>query len=125
MAEEHLLREAFSLVRHNRHRKLKAFLKSHEADLDVDTRDEKGNTMLCVACQNGLKRMAKIVLKNGADMNVQNNLGNTPLHFCFQRRRGRRRPLLPQPHPQSVCPRLRTRLRGESQPRRAPPTWNW
>ena len=61
MAEEHLLREAFSLVRHNRHRKLKAFLKSHEADLDVDTRDEKGNTMLCVACQNGLKRMAKIV----------------------------------------------------------------
>ena len=60
------------------------FQKCLEADLDVDTRDEKGNTMLCVACQNGLKRMAKIVLKNGADMNVQNNLGNTPLHFCFQ-----------------------------------------
>ena len=84
MAEQDLLLDAFSMVRHNRHRKLKVFLEKHLDELDIDTADDKGNTMLCVACQNGLKRMAKIILKNYANIDVQNNLGNTPLHFCFQ-----------------------------------------
>ena len=79
---DYLLQDAFSMVRHNRFKQLNAFIDKHE--IEVNERDEKGNTMLCVACQNGHKRMAKIVLRRGADINVQNFLGNTPLHFCFQ-----------------------------------------
>ena len=79
---DYLLQDAFSMVRHNRFKQLNSFIDKHE--IEVNERDEKGNTMLCVACQNGHKRMAKIVLRRGADINVQNFLGNTPLHFCFQ-----------------------------------------
>ena len=42
-----------------------------------------GNTLLSIACQNGLKRAAKLVLRRGADINAQNHKGNTPLHFCY------------------------------------------
>jgi hypothetical protein len=79
---DYLLQDAFSLVRHNRFKQLNAFLDDHK--IEVNERGEKGNTLLSVACQNGHKRMAKIVLRRGADINVQNYLGNTPLHFCFQ-----------------------------------------
>ena len=77
-----LLKDAFSLVRHNRFKQLNNFIDKNE--IEVDEQDDKGNTMLLVACQNGHKRMAKIVLRRGANINIQNYLGNTPLHFCFQ-----------------------------------------
>ena len=43
-----------------------------------------GNTLLFVACQNGLKNGAKMVLRYGADLNLKNYSGNTPLHYCFK-----------------------------------------
>ena len=43
-----------------------------------------GNTLLFVACQNGLKNAAKLVLRHGADLNLKNYSGNTPLHYCFK-----------------------------------------
>ena len=79
---DYLLKDAFSLVRHNRFKQLNNFIDKNE--IEVDEQDDKGNTMLLVACQNGHKRMAKIVLRRGANINIQNYLGNTPLHFCFQ-----------------------------------------
>ena len=53
--------DPFSLARHNRLEKLKALLA--DSSIDVDMRDPKGNTLLLVACQNGLKRVAKLMLK--------------------------------------------------------------
>lgn len=50
----------------------------------IDARDEFGNTILCIACQNGNKNMIKLALRHGADMNICNFKGNTPLHFCFR-----------------------------------------
>jgi len=35
-----------------------------------------------VACQNGLRRLVKLLLKHGADVNAQNQAGNTALHFA-------------------------------------------
>ena len=78
---DYLLKDAFSLVRHNRFKQLNNFIDKNE--IEVDEQDDKGNTMLLVACQNGHKRMAKIVLRRGANINIQNYLGNTPLHFCY------------------------------------------
>ena len=67
---DYLLQDAFSLVRHNRFKQLNAFIDQHQ--IEINEQDDKGNTMLSVACQNGHKRMAKIVLRRGADINVQN-----------------------------------------------------
>jgi hypothetical protein len=71
--------EIFSLARHNRGDQVEFLL---DNGVPVDVRDRHGNTILSVACQNGLKRMAKIALRRGADINSQNYKGNTPLHFC-------------------------------------------
>lgn len=48
-----------------------------------ETRDKHGNTPLHIACQNGSKRIAKIFLRQGADINSQNKRGQTPLHFAI------------------------------------------
>lgn len=61
----------------------------HRAELDsrsgvpADVRDDHGNTILLVACQNGHKRAVKAALRRGADMNARNYRGNTALHFCY------------------------------------------
>ena len=52
--------------------------------VDVNSRDDNGNTILCIACQNGNKRIAKLALRYGADINVSNFNGNTSLHFCYK-----------------------------------------
>jgi ankyrin repeat protein len=49
----------------------------------VDARDQFGNSALTVACQNGNKRIAKVLLRQGADINQQNSKGNSPMHYCF------------------------------------------
>lgn len=49
----------------------------------VDVRDDHGNTVLIIACQNGHKRALKAALRRGADPNATNALGNTALHFCY------------------------------------------
>ena len=73
----------FSFARHNRKSELEQALDS-DPDWHIDTTDEVGNSLLCVACQNGLKGIAKVVLRRGANINFQNRVGNTPLHFCYQ-----------------------------------------
>lgn len=49
----------------------------------ADVRDDHGNTILLVACQNGHKRALKAALRRGADINAKNARGNTALHFCY------------------------------------------
>ena len=47
------------------------------------TTDEQGNTLLILAAQQGSKRMCKLLLRRGANINRQNMItGNTVLHFC-------------------------------------------
>lgn len=45
--------------------------------------DTFGNTLFHVACQNGNKRIAKLAIKYGGDMDAQNLKGNTGLHFLY------------------------------------------
>ena len=52
--------------------------------LSVETRDYHGNTLFILACQQGSKKLAKFLLRRGADMNVQNNGGNTALHYLYE-----------------------------------------
>jgi len=49
----------------------------------VDVRDRFGNTPLIVAAQNDRKRISKLLVKAGADLNAANVAGNAPLHYCY------------------------------------------
>lgn len=52
--------------------------------LSVETRDYHGNTLFVLACQQGNKKLAKFLLRRGADVNAQNNGGNTALHYLYE-----------------------------------------
>jgi len=74
------VRDVFSLARHNRIDDVGELL---DRGMPVDVADAHGNTILIIACQNGLKRMAKLALRRGCDMDARNSRGNTALHFCY------------------------------------------
>lgn len=60
----------FSLARHGR---VESLAERVDAEgVPIDARDRHGNTLLIVAGQNGLKRVAKACLRRGADVNAQN-----------------------------------------------------
>ena len=50
--------------------------------IPIETRDNFGNSLLHLACQQGNKRMAKFLLRRGANIRTQNNVGNSVLHHC-------------------------------------------
>ncbi|GMF40157.1 unnamed protein product [Phytophthora fragariaefolia] len=68
--------DLFSAARHNRYESVVYML---DQGVPVNSRDAFGNTLLSIACQNGLKRVAKLALRRGANINSQ----NVTLHFCF------------------------------------------
>jgi len=72
--------ELFSKVRHNRIAKVEQVLSS---GVDPDTRDEHGNTMLHVAAQNNLRKMAALLTGYGANIAIKNKKGFTALDFAL------------------------------------------
>lgn len=79
--DENDIEDIFSAARHGRIDEIEMLL---DKGVPVDVRDQFGNTILITACQNGNKRVAKAVLRKGADINSRNFKGNTPLHYCYQ-----------------------------------------
>lgn len=49
----------------------------------INKADDKGNTLLTVAAQNGRMKVAQLLVKKGANPNHQNGQGNTPMHFAM------------------------------------------
>jgi len=43
-----------------------------DSGLDLDVRDDNGNSPLMIAFQNGHKKMAKLLMRRNADLNAQN-----------------------------------------------------
>ena len=74
---------ATSLVRHGKYSELEDFLRHPDTKLTTSSKDSAGNTLLHVACQNGNKRIAKLCLRLGSDIDGQNLNGQTALHYCF------------------------------------------
>lgn len=66
------LRNIFSLSRHGKYREVEEMLNSPDWTLGVDAKDAQGNTLLMVAAQNNNKRIAKLALRRGAQINEQN-----------------------------------------------------
>lgn len=42
-----------------------------------------GNTPLIVSCQGGNMEVCQLLVRHGADVDMVNNKGNSPLHYCF------------------------------------------
>lgn len=70
----------FSQARNGR---IKRIEESLNAGFPIDAEDERGNTLLLVACQNSNKRLVEMLLVRGAAINHQNAQGNTALHYAF------------------------------------------
>jgi hypothetical protein len=47
----------------------------------VNKADEKGNTLLLIAAQNGRTKVAQLLIRKGANPNHQNSAGNTAMHY--------------------------------------------
>lgn len=61
--------DIFSMARHNKVIQVEELL---DQGIPVNVRDSYGNTILSIACQNGLKKLVKATLRRGADINSQN-----------------------------------------------------
>lgn len=48
-------------------------------DIDIDAKDENGDTMLIDCCQNGYGTYLLKLLEKGANINERNNQGETAL----------------------------------------------
>lgn len=52
--------------------------------VDVNKRDESGNTSLIYSCLKGNRDLVKLLLDAGADVNLANQRGRMPLHFAAE-----------------------------------------
>nr|CCA14115.1 conserved unknown protein putative [Albugo laibachii Nc14] len=74
------LENVFSQARNGRVQLVERCLKG---GFPVNKRDDKGNTLLIVACQNANQLLVEFLLGQKADINLQNFQGNTALHYAF------------------------------------------
>ena len=72
-----------SWARHGKYREIEDAMNQPDWSLPIDFQDEIGNTLLHLAAQNGNKRIAKLCLRRGASIGIQNLNGQTVLHYCF------------------------------------------
>lgn len=76
-------KKAASLARHSKLSEVEQLLNQPDWNVPIDYQDEHGNGLLHVCGQNGNKRLIKLCLRRGANLDIQNLNGNTPLHFLF------------------------------------------
>ncbi|RLN64882.1 hypothetical protein BBJ28_00011276 [Nothophytophthora sp. Chile5] len=74
------LETVFSQARNGR---MKRLVESLDAGFPVDSEDDKGNTLMLLACQNVNQRMVELLVARKASVNHRNAQGNTPLHFAM------------------------------------------
>ena len=74
------IKDLFTKAINNRHNQVEELFAS---GIPANSKDGHGNTVLHVAAQNGNKRLIKVALRWGADINAQNKQLQTPLHYLF------------------------------------------
>ena len=70
-------------IRHGNFAEMDSLLNDSDWKVPIDYTDDVGNTLLMLCCQNGNKRMVKLCLRKGSDINKQNCNGHTCLHYAF------------------------------------------
>ena len=51
--------------------------------INIDSQDEDGNTFLILSVKQGLNYITKCLLEKGVNVNIQNNEGNSALHYAL------------------------------------------
>ena len=72
-----------SLARDSKVSEVEQLMNQPDWHVSVDYQDEHGNALIQLCSQNGNKRLIKLCLRRGANLNIQNSNGNTALHFLF------------------------------------------
>ncbi len=72
-----------SLCRHAKFAEVELMVNQPDWNVPVDYQNDMGNTLLHIVAQNGNKRLVKLCMRRGADLNAQNLTGQTALHFAF------------------------------------------
>lgn len=72
-----------SLARHSKVSEVEQLMNQPDWNVPIDYQDEHGNGLIHVVAQNGNKRLIKMCLRRGANLDLQNLNGNTALHFLF------------------------------------------
>ena len=75
---------AFSAARHNQYEIVENMLQEFPSLVDATDPNNKGNSLLHIACSNGYARITKLLVKLGANVDLANSEGNTPLHLSYQ-----------------------------------------
>lgn len=73
--------EVFDAARNNQVVVLKPYLASKG---DANARDDSGHTLLILAAYNGGKEAVDLLLKSGADVNLQDRMGTPLMAACFK-----------------------------------------
>ena len=68
--------------KNNKKSVVQTFLK--RGGIDVNKRDESGNTPLIYVCMKNARDLVKLLLDNGADAGLGNNQDRMPLHFAAE-----------------------------------------
>ena len=86
-AQANKLADDFALLtswaRHGKYREIEDAMNQPDWLLPIDYQDQAGNTLLSIAVQNGNKRIAKLCLRRGANINISTNNGQTVLHYAY------------------------------------------
>ncbi|CAD8139343.1 unnamed protein product [Paramecium pentaurelia] len=77
------IEKIFIMVEEHRLSDLKEILKL-EASMDINYQNEDGNTMLISASKCGATQIVDYLLKNGADVNIQNYKGQTAMDVALE-----------------------------------------
>ena len=59
------------------------YFKNNYRRININSKDEDGNTFLILSTKQGLNFITKTLLEKGIDVNIQNNLGNSALHYAL------------------------------------------
>jgi len=72
-----------SLCRHGKFSEVETLVNQPDWNVPIDYQNDMGNTLLHTVAQNGNRRLIKLCMRRGADLNQQNLTGQTALHFAF------------------------------------------
>jgi hypothetical protein len=72
-----------SLARHGKFEEVENLVNQSDWEVPINYVDDQGRTLLHIVAQNGNKRLTKLCLRRGININAQTLTGQTALHYAF------------------------------------------
>lgn len=72
-----------NLIKQGEESLFRAYFNNYIRIININSIDEDGNTFLILSIKRGLYSLTKMLLENGINVNIQNNKGNSALHYAL------------------------------------------